>query len=71
MSANKNDVESQGANPRDHDHARHHTWHPRTKWSVAAAVILMLALILVYVFTKDLALRPSGTAAQPVPANAP
>jgi hypothetical protein len=73
MSANKHDVESQGANPRDHDHPRHHFWkHVHTDWRVWLAVLLMLALIFVYVMTDSLSLRPAKSAGPPTPAaNAP
>ncbi|HMB95674.1 MAG TPA: hypothetical protein VKK61_06510 [Tepidisphaeraceae bacterium] len=73
MSANKNNVESEGAKPRDHAHPRHHFWkHAHTDWRVWTAVILMLAMILVYVLTDSLSLRPGKIANQPTPAaNAP
>ena len=44
MSANKHDVESEGAKPRDHAHPRHHFWkHAHRDWRVWIAVVLMLA----------------------------
>jgi bacteriorhodopsin len=73
MSAKRNDVESQGAKPRDHEHPRHHFWKTahRSPW-LWIVVVLMLALILVYVMTDNLSLRPGKKAAQPTPAaNAP
>jgi ABC-type Fe3+ transport system permease subunit len=71
MSA-KHDVESEGAKPRDHEHHRPQTWKPHTDWRVWIAVILMLGLILVYVLTDSLSLRPGKNAGQPTPAaNAP
>jgi uncharacterized integral membrane protein len=73
MSMGKHDVESKGAKPRDHDHVRHHFWkHAHRDWRVWIAVMLMLALILVYVMTDSLSLRPGKRASQPMPAaNAP
>ena len=73
MSTKKHDVESEGSKPRDHEHPRHHIWkHAHRDWRVWAAAILMLALILVYVFTDSLSLRPGNSARQPTPAaNAP
>ncbi len=62
-------VESQGAKPRDHAHPRHHLLrHAHRDWRVWAAVLLMLALILVYVMTDNLSLRPAKPANQPSPA---
>jgi hypothetical protein len=69
MSASKHDVESEGSKPRDHEHQRHHFWrHAHRDWRVWTAVILMLAMMLVYVMTNDLSLRPGKRAAQPTPA---
>jgi hypothetical protein len=70
---NKHDAESEGAKPRDHAHPRHHFWtHAHRDWRVWIAVVLMLALILVYVLTDSLSLRPGKSAGQPTPAaNAP
>jgi hypothetical protein len=73
MSENKHDVESEGTNPRDHVHPRHHFWkRAHRDWRVWAAVVLMVGLMLVYVVTKDLSLRPGKRAGPPTPAaNAP
>jgi hypothetical protein len=73
MSANEHDVESVGAKPRDHAHPRHRFWkRAHRDWRVWVAVMLMLALILVYVMTDNLSLRPGQRASQPTPAaNAP
>jgi hypothetical protein len=73
MGQNKHDTESEGAKPRDHTHPRHHGWrHIHKDWRLWTAVMLMLALILVYVFTVDLSLRPRKSAIPPTPAaNAP
>ena len=73
MSANKHDVESEESKPRDHAHPRHHFWkHAHRDWRVWIAVVLMLAMILVYVMTDNLSLRPGKRASQPTPAaNAP
>jgi hypothetical protein len=73
MSTQKHDVESEGAKPRDHVHPRHHFWkRAHRDWRVQLAVVLMLALILVYVMTDNLAFRPGKHAVQPTPAeNAP
>jgi uncharacterized integral membrane protein len=71
--SNKHGVESEGSKPRDHDHPRHHFWKRAHKdWRVWIAVVLMLALILVYVMTDSLSLRPGKGQTQPTPAvNAP
>ena len=73
MAANKHGSESQGAKPRDHAHPRHHFLkHAHRDWRVWIGAVLMLALILVYVMTDSLSLRPGKRAKQPVPAvNAP
>jgi hypothetical protein len=73
MSAHKHDIESEGSKPRDHEHPRHHFWrHAHRDWRVWVAVVLMLAMIGVYVFTDSLSLRPGKHAVQPTPAaNAP
>jgi hypothetical protein len=73
MSANKHDVESEGAKARDHVHPRHHFWkRAHRDWRVWLAVVLMLALILVYVMTDSLSLRPGKRAVQSTPeANLP
>jgi hypothetical protein len=69
MDANKHDVQSEGSKPRDHDHARRYFWkHAHRDWRLWAAVVLMLALILVYVMTDNLSLRPDNRANQPTPA---
>lgn len=73
MSSNKHSVESEGSKPRDHEHPRHHFWKRAHKdWRVWGAVVLMFALIMVYVMTNSLSLRPSKSAVQPTPeANLP
>ena len=69
MSDNKHGVESEGAKPRDHAYLRHHFWkHAHRDWRVWIAVLLMLALIIVYVMTDSLSLRPGKGASQPTPA---
>jgi hypothetical protein len=73
MSAHKHDVESSGAKPRDHQHPRHHVMkHLHESRTVQLVVVLMLVLIMVYVFTKDLSIWPGHRSSQPIPAaNAP
>jgi hypothetical protein len=73
MSHRKHDVESQGSKPRDHEHPRHHFLkHAHRDWRMWAAVTLMLAMILVYVFSDGLSLRFGRRATTPTPAaNAP
>ena len=73
MSPNTHDVEGAGAKPRDHAHPRHRFWrHAHRDWRVWFAVGLMLALMLVYVISDNLSLRPGKRAIQPTPAaNAP
>ncbi len=69
MAAQKHNVESEGSKPRDHVHERHHFWkHAHKDWRVWVAVALMLAMILVYVMTDDLSLRPGKRAVQQTPA---
>jgi hypothetical protein len=73
MSASKHDVESEGAKPRDHSHPRHHFWkHAHRDWRVWLAVVLMIGLMLFYVMSNDLSLRPNKHPIQPTPeANLP
>jgi hypothetical protein len=73
MGNHMRDLESEGAKPRDHVHPRQHGWrHAHRDWRVWLAVMLMLALIMVYVLTNSLSLRPGRRPGQPVPAaNAP
>lgn len=69
MSSNKHDGQSEGSKPRDHDHPRHQFWrHAHRDWRLWAAVVLMLVLVLVYVTTNNLSLRPANHASQPAPA---
>jgi hypothetical protein len=71
VSENKHDVQSEGSKPRDHDHPRHEFWrHAHKDWRLWAAVVLMLALVLVYVITNNLFLRPGNRADQPTPTTA-
>ena len=71
MSDNKHDVQSEGSKPRDHEHPQKHTWRPHLDWRVWIAVVLMVLLVLVYVITDNLSLRPGKRATQPTPAIAP
>jgi uncharacterized integral membrane protein len=73
MVMGKHDVESEGAKARDHAHPRHYFWrHAHRDWRVWTAVLLMLALMLVYVITNNLSHRPGQPPSQPMPAiNAP
>jgi len=73
MSAHKHDIESTGSNPRDHAHPRqHYLRRAHRDWRLWAAVILMLAMVLVYVMSNSLSLRPGNRAVQSTPAmNAP
>ena len=69
MAMGKHDVESVGAKARDHVHPRGQFWgHAHRDWRVWLAVVLMLALILVYVFTDSLSLRPGQPPTEPMPA---
>jgi hypothetical protein len=68
MNSKKHDAENQGAKPRDHAHSRHHFWkHAHRDWRVWVALVLMLAMILVYVTTNNLSLRPGKPATQSTP----
>jgi hypothetical protein len=74
MSTHKHNIESTGAKPRDHEHPRHHFLkHIHRDWRFQTAVVLMLIMILIYVFTNDLSHSPGNRrATQPTPAaNAP
>jgi uncharacterized integral membrane protein len=72
MNANKHDVQSEGSKPRDHDRPSRHVWHAYADWRIWLAVLLMLALVLVYVMTNNLSWRPGQRTTQPMPAmNAP
>jgi hypothetical protein len=63
------DSESQGAKPRDHAHPRHHFLrHAHRDWRVWTAVVLMIAMVLVYVMSDNLSLRPGRQARPPTPA---
>jgi hypothetical protein len=69
MSVHKHDAESEGAKPRDHAHPRHHFWrHVHRDWRVWIVVVLMISLIMVYVMSDNLSLRPGKRANQPTPA---
>jgi hypothetical protein len=68
MSGNKHSVESEGSKPRDHEHPRHHFWRTaHLDWRVWCAVVIMLALMMVYVMTDNLSLRPGGRMVRPTP----
>ncbi len=68
MSMGKHDVESKGAKARDHVSARPAFWKQAHRdWRVWSAVVLMLALMLVYVITNDLSRRPGPAPSAPAP----
>jgi hypothetical protein len=70
--ANKHNLEYEGAKPRDHEHPRHHFLRqPHKSPLVWITVLIMLALILVYVFSDSLSLRPGRRAAAPATPAAP
>jgi hypothetical protein len=74
MRATKDNVESEGAKPRDHVHPRHHFWsNAHRDWRVWVSVALMIALIFVYLMTNDLSHGgPGKRVYQPTPeANVP
>jgi len=72
MNSNKHDSESEGSKPRGRYHRSQHVWHAHQDWRIWLAVLLMLALVLVYVMTNNLSWRPGQRPAQPTPAvNAP
>jgi hypothetical protein len=70
---NKHPVELQGSKARDHEHPRHHfIRHAHRDWRVWVVVMLMVAMILVYVFTDDLRFGSGKRPRDAVPAiNAP
>jgi hypothetical protein len=73
MVMGKHGAESKGAKARDRAYTHRPFWtRAHLDWRVWVAVVLMLALILVYVVTDNLSLRPGKRPSQPTPAlNAP
>jgi hypothetical protein len=73
MSANKHSLEHVGENPRDHAQPRRLSWkHAHKDWRVWVVAVVLIALVLVYVVTDNLSLRPGHPAGPPMPAaNAP
>jgi hypothetical protein len=73
MTPKRHDVESLGSNPRDRAHPPRPYWtRAHRDWRVWCAALLMLAVMLIFVLTDSLALRPGTTGGQPVPEmNAP
>jgi hypothetical protein len=70
MSEKKHNAENKGANPRDLVRPHRHFWkNAHRDWRVWIAVTLMLAMILVYVFTNDFSLAPGKRIIQQMPAN--
>ena len=70
MTKNKHESESEGAKPRDHTHTRYrYLKHAHRDWRIWLVAALMIALIVVYVLTEDLSLRPGNTTSQPMPAD--
>jgi hypothetical protein len=68
MNGNKHAVESEGAKARDHAHSRHHFWtHIHRDWRFQVVVVLMLAMMVVYVVSDNLSLRPGKHPIQPTP----
>ncbi len=69
MTANKHDSENTAAPSQGHAHSRRPYWrHAHRDWRVWCAAVLMIVLMLVYVLTEDLSLRPGQPATQPMPA---
>ncbi len=63
------DTESQGSKERDHVHPRHHfVRRAHRDWRVWVVVLLMVALVLAYVFSNNLSLRPGRQAVPQTPA---
>jgi uncharacterized integral membrane protein len=73
MVMGKHDKESQGAKARDHVHPSRPFWkHAHRDWRVWIAVVVMVVLVLVYVMSDDLSLRPGKRPVQATPvANVP
>jgi hypothetical protein len=70
MSARAQNNENVGANPRDHAPLRRPYWrHAHRDWRLWFGVMLMLAMVVVYVMTQDLSLRPGKGIHHPIPAN--
>jgi len=71
-SSTKHDAENRGANPRDRVGIRpHFLRRAHRDWRVWCAVMLMLAMVVVYVMTMDLSWRPGGHARPPMPMDNP
>jgi hypothetical protein len=69
MNTGKHTTESEGSKPRDHTRLRHHIWHhAHRNWKLWIAVALTLAMILTYIFSDNLSLRPGHRAVQSTPA---
>ncbi len=63
------DTESEGAKARDHTHPRHHFLRrAHRNWRVWIVVLLMVAMVLAYVLSDNLSLRPGRPARTPAPA---
>jgi hypothetical protein len=59
MSENNHDVKNEGANPTDYELPCHHSWkHIHQDCRVQIAVVVMLAMMLVYIVWDNLSLRP-------------
>ncbi len=67
----KHTSENQGAKLRDHSQThRSFLRNAHRDWRVWGVAVLMIALMVVYVLTDDLSLRPAGDQpVQPIPAN--
>jgi len=69
MSANKHDVENQGAKPRDQSRPRYQFLkHAHRDWRVWLVTVLMIAMMLVYVLTDNLSVRPGDPEIHSMPA---
>ncbi len=69
MKLHKHNVGNEGAKPRDHTQPHRPYWKQAHRdWRVWGIAMLLIALILVYVMSDSLALRPGNPEAQPMPA---
>ncbi len=68
MSSHKKNAENQGSKARDHAHPRRDFLkRAHRDWRVWFVVVLMIVLMLFYVMSDNLALRPAKRVIQPTP----
>jgi hypothetical protein len=69
MSTNKHGSQSVGSKPRDHEKSRKLSLrHAHKDWRVWIVALVLIALVLVYVMSNNLSMRPGKPVRQPMPA---